>query len=671
MKKLFWLAIVLILWAALGLLVHRSAARAPDLSRAADPASGGWTQLGTPTAPGGTVIDLASAPSDPQALYALLEYQAGGRLYRSPDAAESWTQVYTFTQSVGDLAVDPVISSTIYAGSDEGLLRSYDSGLSWTQIYTVGQVVEVISPTLVYAAGQVAPSPGCSWGEVHATRSVDGGATWVDVSLGCLGRASGLDLAVIPGDPDMLWLALNVDAKIPQVWRSIDSGTNWQSTFPFCCGPVYSLAVDPQTPQHVYLSLDSGLAISQDGGLTWQFDYGSPVPRGLFQLAFQGGSLYAVSTDTDVGSIYRSEDGGQSWWQSLYQLPAGANVLEPAPGQPDTLYVGLWGYGIWRSQNRGGIWQEMDRGLHSPVWVKALAADPDDELRLYAGSDWPRPGLFESEDGGLSWTETLTDSATTALAIHSFNPGYVFAGGPTNGLRYRTPDGQWQWAYGGPVGDIAFSSASPPLIIVGGFFNSPYQGDPPFGYVTHSPFGPHFGWYFSYPPEARVIQAVAADPHRPDVFFAAGFAPGKGAGIWRSQDEGETWQIVFYSYIPHFNDLLADPFHDGWIYAAGYAGIYRSTDGGDTWAWFSDGVPSRVHALAEDELGNLYAAGEQGVFILPSGASTWQPFGLDEYIYTLTARLGPHPALLAGGWQGVWRYDLAPVQKTWLPVVFR
>ena len=68
MKKLFWLAVVLILFPGPGLRMHGSTDRTSIVSPAAGPSHDGWTQLGAPTAPGGTVIDLAAVPSDPQAL---------------------------------------------------------------------------------------------------------------------------------------------------------------------------------------------------------------------------------------------------------------------------------------------------------------------------------------------------------------------------------------------------------------------------------------------------------------------------------------------------------------------------------------------------------------------------------------------------------------------------
>lgn len=57
----------------------------PAASRASD-VQGDWRRLGPE---GGSVFDLAAAPSDPRILYALVE----GRVFKSADAGASWTDI--------------------------------------------------------------------------------------------------------------------------------------------------------------------------------------------------------------------------------------------------------------------------------------------------------------------------------------------------------------------------------------------------------------------------------------------------------------------------------------------------------------------------------------------------------------------------------------------------
>ena len=646
-------------------------AAAPPTPAAADSS---WVRLASPLAPGGTVLDLAVGPSAPEKIFALLDGESGSRLYRSQDAALTWGQVYTFTQHITNLTVDPAAPDTLYAGGNDGIYRTSDSGVSWIQIYTLGQVVSVVSSTQLYAGGSTI-SRACVYtplSESRIARSDDGGVSWQTASLGCRGDIEAI--AVDPDNPLRLYTATALDPyrDTHQIWGSQDGGQTWQGLLsppPERLGRIYSLEIDPLAPQHIYYNSISRSGVSMDGGQTWQRLDGLPVAP--VSIAFSGGSLYAAPLWSG-GKFYRSEDGGQTWWQSLNSLPQGVTVLSGVPGQPEVLYAGLFAYGVWRSSTRGSGWREFNQGLRSPTGVTALAADPADPLRLLAGSIGPRPGLFESRDGGLNWTLALTDTPVIDIAVHPLTATIVYAGTP-GGIVFTTDGSTWgrdlQDYF---VWDVAFTAHALPQALIGGYRNETHLG-----YVAHfhpdvSP--PEWGWDFADLPGAETIRAVAGDSHAPDTFFAAGVEnPSKGAGIWRSQDGGHDWEQVFsYPSAPEFRTLLVDPLRPGWVYAAGIIGFYVSQDGGDSWQAFNTGLPWFTNAIVQDEMGLLYTGNEHyGVFHLPPGQAAWVSFGLDESINDLVARPGPAPALYAGGWDGIWRRDLPPVYRLCMPLIQR
>jgi hypothetical protein len=97
---------------------------------------------------------------------------------------------------------------------------------------------------------------------------------------------------------------------------------------------------------------------------------------------------------------------------------------------------------VWRTDDGGSTWQQVSTGLAN-LRVQALAMDPSDPLRLYAGT---RGGVFVTPDGGASWAPAstgLTDLDVTVVAISPADPLLLFASN-RDGL-FRSTDGGASW----------------------------------------------------------------------------------------------------------------------------------------------------------------------------------------------------------------------------------
>ena len=138
--------------------------------------------------------------------------------------------------------------------------------------------------------------------------------------------------------------------------------------------------------------------------------------------------LAAIST----GGVYRTDDGGDSWYPSNTGVKAefmpgertypefGQCVHKVArhPGRPDRLYLQNHG-GVYRSDDGGDTWQDIAPGLpaefgfpivvhpHDPDTVVRL---PDRRRRRPLAGRRPRPGLALDATRGESW-EPLGDGA--------------------------------------------------------------------------------------------------------------------------------------------------------------------------------------------------------------------------------------------------------------------
>jgi hypothetical protein len=235
------------------------------------------------------------------------------------------------------------------------------------------------------------------------------------------------------------------------IYRSEDQGRSWMSlgqppTFPSTICPqgvnaVWYLAPgDPTRPEVLYAGTDPpGLFLSRDRGRIW-----TPVAslnehptrrtwepsRGIFSIhsiyvdPHSPQRLYAA---VSAGGVYRSNDGGQTWWPAnkgvrAENLPerypeSGHNVhrLIMHPARPERLYRQCYN-GTYRSDDGAQSWNEITNGLPSDFGY-AIATDPHDpdtvfqipeessHMRATVGG---KLRVYRSRDAGGSW-EVLTN----------------------------------------------------------------------------------------------------------------------------------------------------------------------------------------------------------------------------------------------------------------------
>jgi HEAT repeat protein len=175
---------------------------------------------------------------------------------------------------------------------------------------------------------------------------------------------------------------------------------------------------------------------SDDGGATWHEVSALPVP--VEQLVAAAGNeqvIYARTPD----SIWLSEDAGATWSRTA-SLPSRPDVLAVAGEQSGTVYVGTESMGLFRSNNRGESWQNLDSPAFAaagtaPLDVTALAINPEDQQIVYAATGFwlgTNParynplGLFVSVDGGSHWFE-MSRAALGSSPVEKIEP---IAGNP-------------------------------------------------------------------------------------------------------------------------------------------------------------------------------------------------------------------------------------------------
>jgi photosystem II stability/assembly factor-like uncharacterized protein len=630
-----------------------------------------WESVG-PSNIGGRITSLALHPTDNTLIYA---GAAAGGVWRSTDAAVTWTNIFNESPSIGAILLDPTNASTIYVGTGEanpggvatypgnGLWRSTDAGLSWTNIglQNVGYIGKIAihqsSPNRVFVSALGHYRSRTQDRGIY--RSADGGATWSRV-LFVNDTTGACDVVIDPSDPNRVLAAM------------------WTRYRPM----TYSVIAGP----------GSGLWYSSDAGDTWtQVTDGFPFNNstlGRTSLVFSQSSstvAYALTANgAAVRGVYKSTNGGTSWTQVATNSAFSSgeqqvwynNVIEVHPIDPNMVYAGMTYF--YRSTNGGTNWSNINGSMH--VDHHAIAIDQITPTRIVVGNDG---GVFSTTTGGSLWTKSynLPISQFYAGTIDYTNPQRYFGGMQDNGTA-RTLTGSvnnWQGIYGGDGFYVLVDPTNPNRIYVesqnGGLAYSTNGGSSFLSGRTGISSGDRFNWSTPFVMDLTTPLTLYVGTHRvyrttngmqswsvisgdltnnstnlpgtittldvaqsdPNVIYV-----GSGDGrVSVTTDGGTNWQDISAS-LPNrwVTRLTIDPdsanvcyiAHSGYLQYDFESHIHKTTDFGQTWVNIAGDLPDMpINDVLVDRQVRpyLYIATDFGVMYSTNGGVNWQVLGTD------------------------------------------
>ncbi len=546
-------------------------------------------------------------------------------VYKTTNAGSLWALSQATPFSVRALAYDPA-GGTVYAGTyGNGIYRSTDLGASWSTV-TITDPVTLETLTHVWSIGVYGADSLYAGGSIldisaggALFRSTDAGSTWIQVQPVIGIRSSVRSIAISSNSPAT---GLIIGTANRGVYKSTNAGTNWtQINAETTPGPLPDLQINAVafSQTHRFAGTDSlGGFYARDLGdttLGWVAGGGLPGTAAVVSsIDVNDPNPDEVYLGTEGAGVYRSLNTGLTWSaRNAGMLGTYARAVA-VNGNGDILLGTNFGDGIWRSTDQGSTWTKAATlNTVNSITSFAITGNPSIVYAAAYGS-----GVYRSADGGTTWT--LTDAASMNIFVRTLvaDPGNVDVvyAGTGNGI-YKTTNGGAGWSAvntGIPASTAIRSATLDPSNV-----NTLYAGtDSLFLFKTTNGGSSwtNFTAANGFLPTDHDVRSVTVDYANSNVLYA-GVDSGR---VYRSSNGGSAWSLLAQLPATHsVRSVLIHPNDHRIYFAATFGdGIFVSVDSGIHWAAMNTGLSdSEISALVSDGgiTPTLYAgSGSHGVY---------------------------------------------------------
>lgn len=532
---------------------------------------------------------------------------AGGLIISTTDEGASWSQqqssIVTDLRAVsfGDADHGVVVGArgVVLYTTDGGALWSravFDQSRSFTDV----QMINHLTAFAVIAKSDT------------MYRSMDGGRTWTDVSLGRMWNSTALQFVD---------LGLGFVASDRGLLRTTDGGSTWGPVI----GPPNLRDIRFSDRLHgagLVASLNS-IVVTSDGGDTWRSS-----DAGFLSVM---NTIGCANTTTFLamgraGRICRSTDAGAS-----FTSVSGIHS-NPVREQPDIylravaavdsqrfIAIGAWGV-MLSTTDAGGSWTQM---AHDPQWFNGIDFW-NDSLGIVVGSS---STCLRTTDAGRVWSTSIIPQAYEIMAVSMADARHIYAAG-LSGF-HRSSDGGDTWE------QIVFPG-------------SPYLVDVDFCDSLHGLVGSKDGVLYrttdggatwSEDTLGQELEHVYVVCLTPGIAFAS-----VNRAMYRVNGQGMCSRILENWYAMSFTDVCFSDLRHG-AAVSGDGRVVHTSDGGMTWSVPEQISPWGWGGITPVPGGNFLAVGKYGsIMKTAQGGGT----GLDNHAHCpVTPMLDspyPHPS---------------------------
>ena len=334
------------------------------------------------------------------------------------------------------------------------------------------------------------------------------------------------------------------------------------------------------------------------------------------------------------------------------------NDMEVHPSNPQIIYAGTAGGGVWKSNDAGTAFNPIfDEYCQSIGAVTVDPNNPDNVIYVGTGETWTRnsvsvgDGLYKSIDGGSNWKKIGFDKSERIanIIVNPKNSNEVYVGvlgalwsdSEERGV-YKSSDAGKTWEkilYDGPAtgcADLTMDPSNPNILYAsmwefrrtGWSFNS---GGEKSALYKSTDSGKTWNKIHNGFPKGKLGRlAIAVAPSKTNVLYTVIEAEEQSKkGLYRSDDAGATWKQLNNDFgitvRPfYFSRIVVDPKNHDVVVKGGLSGSI-SRDGGKTFKNLGN-MHSDIHdvSFAINNSDVIYAGTDGGVYRSWNGGVTME-----------------------------------------------
>jgi|GEM_PF-1397159 len=235
--------------------------------------------------------------------------------------------------------------------------------------------------------------------------------TWT--SLGLSGMGAGC-AAVAPGNSNLILVGGS------NLYVSSDGGSTW--TTKSNVNSVWSVAFGSNQNVAFASTWGYGIFKSTDGGATW-VSKNNGITNGVVKSIAVSPADDSIVYACAENGFCISTDGGENWMYLMTGINASAVLVKPS--DPQTIYLGTWGSGVYKTTDGGMTWNKLTVST-VPDYLSCygFAVDPVNNDIVYVV--YQEGGVLVSFDGGANWSWMNPGFEGFAVATDKSRGGFVY-----------------------------------------------------------------------------------------------------------------------------------------------------------------------------------------------------------------------------------------------------
>lgn len=377
-------------------------------------------------------------------------------------------------------------------------------------------------------------------------------------------------------------------------------------------------------------------------------------------LAQKPKSTKAVSTSVADAAANTSAYFKPVRWRNIGPFRGGRSVAgSGVASDPQLYYMGTVGGGIWKTEDAGLTWHNVSDGQLKTSSVGAIGICESDPAVVYAGMGEHAPrgvmtsygdGVYKSTDAGKTWQHLGLDLTRhiAAVRVHPQNSDIVFvaAQGALHGSSaergiYKTTDGGKTWKKvlfvdeNTGCNDLSMDMTNPRILYASmwDYRRLPWQvqsGGKGSGLYKSTDAGETWTKLERGLPKELGKMGISVSRTNPNRVYAVIESDSKAekGGVFLSEDAGKTWNRVSKDHRTvqrawYYIEIISDPLDENVVYVLNTS-VLKSIDGGKTFSTVP-GSHGDNHNLwiSPRNSRNLFLSNDGGGAISFNGGKSW------------------------------------------------